>query len=669
MSARKKRSTRTSATKQHNMLKAGHSGIQALEELDQRLQQDPAHSGTSLCRDLMRNISDQVVSVVLFGKYSSGKSTLLGSMVDRTDLLPRSNGPTTAVVTRVQQGPRAEATLKFSPMRVLGPLDECSEIEQCKALQSILDLWSHAEKPVVAVVLADASYKVLGAISQNDLLTRLDALRRKLKGKRKRLAPWHHIIIHLRRREPLSIPLRKKNRERLERWVAAPDLPLWLDEVVVTHPSKRLQGLVFVDTPGIDSLNISHRAATLRRVRGGQAVLFLAETRNAELHPDDRLAYRELFRSLEGTPEKLFHVCTCTDILLDNYLDDHPDLGEEAALKEIRGLVAGGLRAALEEDASGTWGRGGASRYRPGGRVDPRSIYLCNARDLGAHFLDGEQLEGDLHRYLESTETGHILRFNGKELAIQFENREAVVRSQLGTPSARDTSQYEEMARKKAQAQDLLDHLKDKVDDASREARKQIGTACNGVRKWLERGFYSKRNAAELGTRWDEQVEGLLTALDQRLERRLKGVEDQINEILGTTDTSYRLRQMDPSETHLDVGAIRSHMSGIGWIFKGIFDFFGGSSQKSNIDRARKEARNQIDHLEGKLCALSDERIRKTFEQTSKQVKVVRDAMRGMEKKLDDLKGDRDALRELNEALARIADTLRKSRTAILYAA
>ncbi len=93
---------------------------QAVDTKDQALQSD--------CRDLLTRLAEDRFNLLVVGRFSRGKSTLMNAILGG-DLLPTGIVPLTSVITTVRYGSRKQLVLNFnnSSLRREVPLSQLAE--------------------------------------------------------------------------------------------------------------------------------------------------------------------------------------------------------------------------------------------------------------------------------------------------------------------------------------------------------------------------------------------------------------------------------------------------------------------------------------------------------------------------------------------------------------
>ena len=625
-------------------LDAGLRGVATLRHLDERLGEDPIRSGTAAMSKILTALRDQTVLVPMFGTFSSGKSTLLGSLVGVPGLLPHRPDPTTAVFTSVRRGPRREAILSFARARVLGPLRDLPPEQEVRTLELIAELLDDPLRPLEAIEFkSSGGWARLSEHLLRDRIATLETLGGTRNGAGR--SPWSELRVTLKHKGPVTLSLStERGRAEFEGWTARGGRALWVEEVDVTVPTERLDGLMLVDTPGIDSLVQEHRAVTREAIRTGHAILFLASSQNTDVHDDDRRALRQLHEWLARHPDRIFHVATFADLSFDSVVDDVLD--EVAGADNAR--VTQWMRDALTRGLRGAIG-GRRSRRRP--LAD--GIYLVDGQDLGAPRFDGESLWADLREYLRETQGLPLFRKSSRLLSDGMERREVALRALL-----RDGREDLGPLRERVEtARNVVAGIEgDLTPLMIRTANTEIRSTIGEVRRWTG-SLTSKPALREFGGKWQEK----LLQLDSRLMRKLQGhldsIEADVNDLLDVEEAKFRIGSVDHAGLAPRMGHVTEPLESVGWYLKGFIDFWGANTRKSNIELARSRALRELGRLEDAVLGANLARIEEAMKQASAHVEGVQATLDAGLKALE-AAGERESfLREIEAETSILAES------------
>ena len=163
-----------------------------------------------LLNKLSEKLHQDKFLVVAFGGFSSGKSTFLNALLGNK-ILPTHTLPTTATINYIQYNKEPYAVINFKTREEL-KLDKSSGIDEFKKL--------------------DLKYKDSG--------------------------------------KSINIQI-----EEIERYLTDTDISPYIKEVSLFYPALNLQnGIIFVDTPGTDSIIKSHKHITYKFIEKADVILF-----------------------------------------------------------------------------------------------------------------------------------------------------------------------------------------------------------------------------------------------------------------------------------------------------------------------------------------------------------------------------------------------------------
>ena len=218
------------------------------------------------------HVAEDTCRLAVVGAVKSGKSTMINALVGQ-DLLRRGAGILTAMVTRVQPGPEAQAVLRFKGWdeingeirRALGLLPNPRLVDRAEPL----DLQAAPDRELLAQVLAEAREADLwtgGSLDQNYLL-----LKSYLEGYDllQDLMPATGTL-------PLTGPDLARHRDLVTREATA----VYLKDVLLTIPFPwPAEGLELGDCQGSDSPFPQHLAQVLAYLIKSDLALYVVSSR------------------------------------------------------------------------------------------------------------------------------------------------------------------------------------------------------------------------------------------------------------------------------------------------------------------------------------------------------------------------------------------------------
>jgi hypothetical protein len=218
------------------------------------------------------HVAEDTCRLAVVGAVKSGKSTMINALVGQ-DLLRRGAGILTAMVTRVQPGPEAQAVLRFKGWdeingeirRALGLLPNPRLVDRAEPL----DLKEATDRELLAQVLAEAREADLwtgGSLDQNYLL-----LKSYLEGYDllKDLMPASGTL-------PLSGPDLARHRDLVTREATA----VYLKDVLLTIPFPwPAESVELGDCQGSDSPFPQHLAQVLAYLIKSDLALYVVSSR------------------------------------------------------------------------------------------------------------------------------------------------------------------------------------------------------------------------------------------------------------------------------------------------------------------------------------------------------------------------------------------------------
>ena len=218
------------------------------------------------------HVAEDTCRLAVVGAVKSGKSTMINALVGQ-DLLRRGAGILTAMVTRVQPGPEAQAVLRFKGWdeingeirRALGLLPNPRLVDRAEPL----DLQAAPDRELLAQVLAEAREADLwtgGSLDQNYLL-----LKSYLEG-----YDLLQDLMPATGELPLTGPDLARHRDLVTREATA----VYLKDVLLTIPFPwPAAGLELGDCQGSDSPFPQHLAQVLAYLIKSDLALYVVSSR------------------------------------------------------------------------------------------------------------------------------------------------------------------------------------------------------------------------------------------------------------------------------------------------------------------------------------------------------------------------------------------------------
>lgn len=651
---------RTVEEERRGVLSSGKAAVDSMRALDRLLERDPGLSGTRGAASLLCSLEQGSANVVLFGNYSSGKSTLLTSLVGESELLPVHQSPTTAVLTELRRSSNRRARLDFARHRIIGDFQGRRPEEEHPTLTTVLELTRDRGVRFERVEQSRTGTGGWTKLSPLDIADRVRELEEHREARQLPGPPpfrWIRLTFQERGSEPIE--LGERGRDSLDGWVGGTPRSLALDQVNIELPTEHLDRVVLVDTPGIDSLVREHRQVTKAAVEGSHAAIFHFNASNYNVAERDRVALRQLFDWMVAPPEALFIAATFADLVLENVLDEEEELQEASAAEAIEWLrrqIAGGVTDALRS----------ARKAGFRGAIEPSKVFMINGLDFESAEFHGGELRRGLRAFLEETEGAPLLRSTCIRLGPIFERSEATIRTVLrdaGT-SGEDPASLKARARKAGHVVELISGKL--LSTLLAESGREIAATVSRIRGWVAQGVQSKSDVTSFAHRWDQQLKKLDDALATKLVRRLKSVEDDVNELLESGEARFVLPELDRSRLRVRSQEVARPVQGLGWFLKGIPDFFLSTSlRRSNIKQARARISSEIDRLERALKAMNKKRVEAAMQEASKYVTVVQKTLDAAQKHLERLAKDERERKAFLQQLEAAANTLRTTRRAL----
>lgn len=295
--------------------------------------------------ELSRQVESERFTVAVAGGFSTGKSTFINALL-KDDILPASDGPTTAAITRITHG-RSKRASVYTPLQTtlqVYDLVEDKAVLNKAALES-LERWMTADVPSISLLEAciDGRFEVVdtrkmaglikkirelfaaGAFARTAGATLPSTYRRipvkKLKGGR---APQR---IRVTFKNPGAKEFHLSEPPELQAFQDAigPAHALKIREVEIQHPAEFLELAVLVDTPGLDWIQRHYRENTSAIIKNSDVCLVFLNGKHI-LSDMDRNNFESIFwlkepehagqkELLVKDEEKIFYVISFADTL------------------------------------------------------------------------------------------------------------------------------------------------------------------------------------------------------------------------------------------------------------------------------------------------------------------------------------------------------------------
>lgn len=295
--------------------------------------------------ELSRQVESERFTVVVAGGFSTGKSTFINALL-KDEILPASDGPTTAAITRITHG-RSKRAAVYTPLQTTLQVYDLVEdkVELNKAALESLERWMTADVPSISLLEAciDGRFEVVdrremaglikktrelfaaGTFARTGGATLPSTYRRipvkKLKGGR---APQK---IRVTFKDPGAREFHISEPSVLQAFQDAmgPAHALKIREVEIQHPAEFLELAVLVDTPGLDWIQRHYREKTSSIIKNSDVCLVFLNGKHI-LSDMDRNNFESIFwlkepehagqkELLEKDEEKIFYVISFADTL------------------------------------------------------------------------------------------------------------------------------------------------------------------------------------------------------------------------------------------------------------------------------------------------------------------------------------------------------------------
>lgn len=236
-------------------------------------------------------LMNQTYTIALFGAFSAGKSSFANALIGER-VLPVSPNPTTAAINRIMapqpSWPHGTAKVTMKKLEaLLGDVIYSLELlgvkvsNMSEALLAIKNLTPEHVTPK-----AKPHYSFLRAV---------------LKG-------WHDA-------EPFLGTEVKANHEEFTQYVAEESKSCFIEGIELYYSSPLTdQGIVFVDTPGADSINARHTGVAFNYIKNADAILFVTYYNHAFSHADKEFLL-QLGRVKDAFElDKMFFIVNAADL-------------------------------------------------------------------------------------------------------------------------------------------------------------------------------------------------------------------------------------------------------------------------------------------------------------------------------------------------------------------
>jgi len=241
--------------------------------------------------DKANRLMNQTYTIALFGAFSAGKSSFANALIGER-VLPVSPNPTTAAINRIM-APQADwphGTAKVTMKKQEALLSDViyslellgvKVTQMSEALQAIASL-----SPDQVTAKAKPHYSFLRAV---------------LKG-------WGDA-------EPLLGSEVRANHEQFTAYVAEESKSCFIEGIELYYSSPLTdQGIVFVDTPGADSINARHTGVAFNYIKNADAILFVTYYNHAFSHADKEFLL-QLGRVKDAFElDKMFFIVNAADL-------------------------------------------------------------------------------------------------------------------------------------------------------------------------------------------------------------------------------------------------------------------------------------------------------------------------------------------------------------------
>ena len=628
----------------------------ALRRLDNLLKTDRSESGTLSFENLLDSLKRNVSNVVLYGNYSTGKSTLINSLTRHDVRLPHSPSPTTAVQTRVIFGDVYAATIHFTERRLVGRFRDRKDFEIRPTLEAVWRMVSANNSAIRAVQKAAMVTGPWEDVGNSDIERWLNEM--SVRGVVP--DPTHKFPNYLKLefvpREPITINLSNpKGQIEISEWVCDDARALAIERIDVTSPSPSLRQVLYIDTPGIDSLVEEHQDVAMRTLHAAHAVLFLYSIRShPQVHNDDKMALATLARVIQDRPERLFIIGTLADLALSNY-EEEPQYRPKRTVSLMQKDAVMGLEMenTLDDYVS----------LFPDKKVDPKQVFPIDCRNLDAALLDGQRLRKELDKFLQHAQGPRLLQTTARRMARQLGNRIVVLEQPLF--QAARSSENEEGDRRLSTRIDRMQKLVDRPatefnahiqGEMDRTIGRQIGT----MKEWVTNGFRNKKDVVELKGKWEKVKAHFVKTFEAQAQAALKRTEEEVNDVLEPKTNRFHLPELDLSGIHFGFAKIEESLSGFWYSVKSIFDFLLPTNlRKSNLDNARAKVHEELGRIEPMLKKECSDALATTHKDMQACIREIRDTMNAYKNKLDTLREDSAKREELINAVLAECDILR----------
>lgn len=311
---------------------------------------------------------DDTPQVAVLGAFSSGKSTLLNRLLEKS-LLPATRTPTTAVVTTIRYDTHAHGIFYYKTFTRLTLLSQDARSPDPEAIQA-MRIWLQESKRYGVSEICEVNERgESSSVDRDSLLRELDKLTgrggavtiykpensssmlgnfRRAIGKRltvptKRLTRTFEVTFNKRQPQDNDLSSDDKIKE-FGRHLTEPGLALSLQRAICFLPDKRLERLNLMDTAGLCSPVAFHKDVTAELLkRRPDKILVLLDARRLSC-PTNAEALRVLkrFVSAPGDYRQVTFALTFWDLALQTHMED--DSEPELAFSSFQERNAANIR-------------------------------------------------------------------------------------------------------------------------------------------------------------------------------------------------------------------------------------------------------------------------------------------------------------------------------------
>jgi len=266
----------------------------------------------TLVKRFRQKVSNEGFYVAMFGAHGTGKSAFLNQVMGER-ILKEDVPATTSALVFLAKGESRSAFVQFKPIVAVHVVDGGRfEVEAAHAARAWLAEEADSIRRVTLKTAAGPP-KEISPAEAAEMLTdalgpRADAEGdragdgfRKVETTRHSLPRDMVVEFEFEVAEPMTFDLEEaESLNRFQSYSSDLDKAMLVDLITVEHPSDRLEGVTFVDTPGLSSLVQYHRLTTREFVREADGLIVFLDARIPSLRNSDRRTASELAEWLEG---------------------------------------------------------------------------------------------------------------------------------------------------------------------------------------------------------------------------------------------------------------------------------------------------------------------------------------------------------------------------------